>query len=78
MTQEQNYAKRELDEKFGDIKDSLDRIEQQTVKTNGSVAKAFVEINALKNWRWFIAGIGSVITVLLIPILIALIERGTI
>ena len=70
------YKKRELDEKFGDIKDSLNRIEAQTIKTNGSVAKSFEEINNLKNWRWFLAGIGSIITVLLIPILLALIQTG--
>ncbi len=72
------YTDRELDEKFTDIKDSLNRIETQTVKTNGSVAKAFQEIDSLKNWRWFLMGIGSVVTVLLIPILIALIQSGKI
>lgn len=71
-----DYSKRELDEKFMDIKDSLNRIEAQTMKTNGSVAKAFKEINDLKNWRWFLAGIGTVVVVLLIPILIAYVQSG--
>lgn len=75
---DRDYSKRELDEKFTDIKDSLDRIEAQTVKTNGSVGKAFAEINALKVWRGYLMGIGSVIVALLIPILIALIESGRI
>jgi hypothetical protein len=34
---EQDYKKRELDEKFTEIKDTLLRIETQTVKTNGRV-----------------------------------------
>ena len=71
---EQDYSKREIDEKMVDIKDQLNRIEEQTKKTNGSVARAFQEISALKVWRGYIAGIGSVVVVLLIPILIALIE----
>lgn len=43
------YANRELDEKFNDIKASLDRIEVQTRKTNGRVDK-------LEAWRWFLGG----------------------
>lgn len=73
---EQDYSKRELDEKFLDIKEDLlviknvlDSVETQTKKTNGRV-------NGLENWRWFLVGIGTVVTVLLIPILIALIENG--
>ena len=75
---EQDYSKREIDEKMVDIKDQLNRIEEQTKKTNGSVARAFQEISALKVWRGYIAGIGSVVVVLLIPILIALIESNKI
>lgn len=75
---DKDYSKRELDEKFTDIKDSLDRIEAQTIRTNGSVAKAFQEINSLKNYRWFLMGMGAVIVVLLIPVLVALIQSGKI
>ena len=75
---EQDYSKREIDEKMVYIKDQLNRIEEQTKKTNGSVARAFQEISALKVWRGYIAGIGSVVVVLLIPILIALIESNKI
>lgn len=71
---DKDYSKRELDEKFTDIKDSLNRIETQTMKTNGSVAKAFSEIYLLKQWRAYLAGIGSVIVVLLVPILIGIIK----
>jgi hypothetical protein len=73
---EQDYSKREIDEKMVEIKDQLNRIEEQTKKTNGSVARAFQEISSLKVWRGYIAGIGSVVVALLIPILIALIQSG--
>lgn len=34
-----NYSKREFDHMFSDIKDSLNRIEAQTVKHNGRLTK---------------------------------------
>lgn len=46
---EEPYKNRELDEKFEDIKASLNRIETQTTKTNGSVAN-------LKMWRAYTLG----------------------
>lgn len=75
---EKDYSKRELDEKFSDIKDSLNRIEEQTKKTNGSVARAFIEIDSLKGYKWFLMGMGAVITILIIPILIAFVQSGKI
>lgn len=75
---QKDYTKREIDEKFTDIQSSLNRIEAQTVKTNGSVAKAFQEINSLKNYRWFLMGMGTVIVVLIVPILIAFVQAGKI
>jgi hypothetical protein len=36
---EQDYSKREVDEKFTDIKEFLIRIETQTSKTNGRVTR---------------------------------------
>lgn len=36
---DKDYSKREIDEKFKDIKDSLDRIEFQTTKHNGRLTK---------------------------------------
>lgn len=36
---EQDYSKREVDEKFTDIKGALMRIETQTSKTNGRVTR---------------------------------------
>ena len=56
------YLNRELDEKFVDIANALSRIEIQTTTTNGRV-------NKLENWRWFITGGISVITVIVVPLL---------
>lgn len=36
---EEDYSKREIDEKFTDIKEALVRIEAQTSKTNGRVTR---------------------------------------
>ncbi len=36
---EEDYSKREIDEKFTDIKESLNRIEVQTVKHNSRLTK---------------------------------------
>lgn len=56
------YLNRELDERFVDIANSLSRIEIQTTTTNGRV-------NKLENWRWFITGGISVITIIVVPLL---------
>jgi len=58
-----NYSQRELDHFFLDIQNRLTRIEEQTKKTNGSVA-------ALQGWRMYITGGLAVVVVLLVPILI--------
>lgn len=67
------YSNRELDEKFADIKDSLNRIEEQTKKTNGSVAN-------LKMWKAYTTGAIAVImfllTVVLLPLGFAIIQNG--
>lgn len=56
------YLNRELDERFVDIANSLSRIEIQTTTTNGRV-------NKLENWRWFITGGISVLTMIMLPLL---------
>jgi hypothetical protein len=67
------YSNRELDEKFGDIKESLNRIEAQTTKTNGSVAN-------LKLWRAYLTGAVTIIAFLLasvgIPLISSYIQTG--
>ncbi len=55
---------------FDNLNDKLDLIHAQTSKTNGSVGKAFDEINKLKQWRSYIMGGLAVITILLVPILL--------
>ena len=53
MTSE-DYSKREIDHVFGDIKKSLERIEEQTTKHNGRLTR-------LERWMWCVAGAVSVI-----------------
>lgn len=76
---ETEYSNRELDSKFGNLlehmkgfedatKNTLQRIEQQTLKTNGSVAN-------LKLWRAYTTGAVAVLTVLVLPILLMLIRQ---
>lgn len=47
--QENSYTTRELDYHFSEIKETLNRIETQTLKTNGRVSK-------LEQWKWIITG----------------------
>ena len=54
------YTKRELDEKFGEIKTQLNRIEAQTMKTNGSVS-------SLKVWRGYVTGGLAILTIVVLP-----------
>lgn len=48
MEQQTQYMNRELDEKFGDIKTQLDRIEGQTIKTNGRVTSLEVDTKVFR------------------------------
>ena len=56
------YSKREIDEKWSDISDSLTRIEVQTTTTNGRVS-------ALEKWKYVGMGATSVLTLVVVPIL---------
>ena len=57
------YSVRELDEKFETIMDKLDRIETQTIKTNGRVV-------SLESWKSFLQGGLAILTLLVVPIII--------
>lgn len=59
---EDTYKNREIDEMFQRIEKALERIEGQTAKTNGRVTK-------LEMWRSYIAGVVSVLVLLILPIL---------
>jgi hypothetical protein len=84
MNPESPYQNREIDEKFDDIKLSLDRIEAQTIKTNGAVAETKKDLAKLdlnyKQWRAYLTGALTVLTffiaVILIPIIGSIIQNG--
>ena len=54
------YKNREIQEMFNDVKQSLDRIETQTTRTNGRVSK-------LEGWRSWMTGGMAAFALLLIP-----------
>ncbi len=73
------YANREIDAKFSnllehmkgfetDTADSLERILEQTTRTNGRVTK-------LERWQSYTLGFCAAISLLLIPVIIFLIEQ---
>ena len=43
------YENREIDHMFNDIKETLERIEEQTTRTNGRVT-------SLEKWMWTVIG----------------------
>jgi hypothetical protein len=59
------YQNREIKEMFGDVKDSLLRIETQTSKTNGRVTK-------LEKWQNWVLGFCAAISIILISVVIPL------
>lgn len=56
------YSNREIDNHFKDVKETLERIENQTTATNGKVA-------SIQTWRERTNGAMMVVTTILVPIL---------
>ncbi len=54
------YQNREIREMFNDVKIMLNRIEIQTVKTNGRVGK-------LERWQSYVLGFCGAVTIFLLP-----------
>lgn len=65
---EEEYSKREIDVFMQEIRDTLQRIEAQTMKTNGRVSK-------LEIWRGFITGGLAILSALMVPIVVWAIEN---
>lgn len=72
---DENYSNRELDRMFEEITQTLERIENQTTKTNGQVA-------SLKMWRAYMTGALAIVSffvaMVAIPVLSALLQGGKI
>ena len=62
---ENNYSNREIDVHFSDVKETLARIEQQVMRTNGRVAR-------LENWRSYVVGFCAAL-ILILPTLYGLV-----
>jgi len=63
MTKETPYKNREIDTLMEEIKETLNRIESQTLKTNGSIARANEKISLLENWKATTLGLFSAGTI---------------
>lgn len=57
-----DYTNREIQAMFGEVRETLNRIEVQTVKTNGRVT-------ANERWRYIAMGWIGAISVLILPVL---------
>lgn len=60
------YQNREIREMFDEVKASLNRIETQTIKTNGRVS-------SLERWQSYVIGFCAAISIGLISVLIPLV-----
>lgn len=58
------------------MKETLGEIKEQTKKTNGHVAEAQRDVASLKQWRAFITGGLSILSLLVVPILLYIVTKG--
>lgn len=65
---DEEYSDKTLRVIFKGFDEKLDAIHEQARCTNGRVS-------SLENWRWFITGGLALLTVLVIPVLIAFVVR---
>ncbi|MEI6532462.1 MAG: hypothetical protein WCO06_01340 [Candidatus Roizmanbacteria bacterium] len=70
-----NYSKRELDDHFLEIKNSLNRIETQTVKTNGRVTACEKDAIATEGKVNTITKIGVALWVVSVPLVMYIYSR---
>lgn len=63
------YTNRELDTFFGEMRETLKRIEEQTLKTNGSVINLKSKVNDLDKWKYGNAVAVAIITGIIIPLI---------
>ena len=72
---EKPYENREIDEKFTFIKEKLELIHTQTLKTNGRVSKSETDIQDLREWKSNLLGKIAVITFVMAGIVSASITK---
>lgn len=63
MSTDKPYENREIDSKFDFIKEKLELIHDQTVKTNGRVSKSEEQIQEIKEWKSNLMGKIAALTV---------------
>jgi hypothetical protein len=72
---ERPYENREIDEKFVFIKDKLELIHVQTLKTNGRVSKGEEQMQEMKEWRSNLMGRIAIVTFCIAGIASAVITK---
>lgn len=70
-----DYSNREIDLLLKDIRDILTMVHEQVKKTNGRVTGLEVRMSCQEEWRNRIIGAVAVITVVIVPLSIALITK---
>jgi hypothetical protein len=64
-----DYSGDKIEGLFALVNEKLDAIHEQTAKTNGRVTVLEDRANKHDQWRWFITGGLSIITIIVLPML---------